>query len=82
MSLAHLGKISRQKLLYSERISKDGYIEIKVYHKDYTTAYSKNIAKCGTKWIQKYHKIWIDNYGDITRRFIDDTPLSTTNKTE
>ena len=24
----------------------------------------------------------IDNYGDITRRFIDDTPLSTTNKTE
>jgi N-carbamoylputrescine amidase len=24
----------------------------------------------------------IDNYGDITRRFIDDTPFSTTNKTE
>lgn len=65
MSLSHIGKTPRAKSIYSERIGKDGYIEIKVYHKEYTTAYSKNIAKCGTKWIQKHHKIWIDNYGDI-----------------
>lgn len=47
--------------LYSERVNRDGMVEIKVNVADYPqNTFKKN--SYGNGWIMKHHKVWIDFY--------------------
>lgn len=47
--------------LYSERVNRDGLVEIKVKVSDYPeNIFKKN--SYGNGWIMKHHKVWIDFY--------------------
>lgn len=54
-------KTTRELPLYSERVNRDGMVEIKVNVADYPqNTFKKN--SFGNGWIMKHHKVWIDFY--------------------
>ena len=66
VSQALMGNHNRSKPFGSTRTDKNGYLEIKVYAKDYTTAHysHRGATKEGGVWIPMQQKVWIDNNGD------------------